>query len=115
MAKITIGWLLFLMQQGEFPKEFDCVVRDPTRVTPFPWRKLMVPLWSTCTNWRVLQATAHMDNLSSMTLTDGPGSPEYLPTDYFEYTRQNIYNGTSNRTEFSSWELGYVGSVMEMV
>lgn len=110
-----MGWRLFLMQQGEFPEEADSVILDPNRLPPFPWRKLLVPLWSTCTNWRVLQATAHMDNHSSIDLTNESDSPQYLPNDYFEYTRQKIFYGTSDRTAFSTWELGYVGCVMEMV
>jgi len=49
------GWNLLLWQNREETVESSAI-------PPFPWGHLMVPLWDTDTNWRVLQATVHVDN-----------------------------------------------------
>lgn len=36
----------------------------------FPFRMQKIPLWENCTNWRVLQATFHSDNESSLHTRD---------------------------------------------
>lgn len=55
MPKNDFGWDLLLWQN----RENDVQVSS---IPPFPWGHLMVPLWDTETNWRVLQATVHVDN-----------------------------------------------------
>lgn len=58
------GWNLLLCQRGELPADKTSVLWDLTHIPPFPWGHLSVPLWDFYTNWRVLQATVHVDNES---------------------------------------------------
>lgn len=60
------AWFLFLSQCEEVPphgSELDMMFLNMTNIPVFPWRFLMIPLWK---NWRVLQASAHHDNLAAL-------------------------------------------------
>lgn len=56
------GWSLLLWQRRELNSDFEKGLMNLLALPPFPFRKLMVPLWDKCTNWRVLQASVHVDN-----------------------------------------------------
>jgi len=51
-----LGWEFLLWQNGELPNDCESNFMG-TSLPPFPWGKLLVPLWDKCTNWRVLQAS----------------------------------------------------------
>lgn len=57
------GWPLLLWQKRDLPADADSHILDSSLIPPFPSRNFLVPLWDLCTNWRVLQATEHQDNL----------------------------------------------------
>lgn len=78
------GW--HLVQNGELPTDNDSGLWYLGKIPPFPWDQLSVP--DLCTNWRVLQATAHFDNLALVNVPEEPFAPIRPPPCYFENTRQ---------------------------
>lgn len=102
------AWCLLVWQNGELPSDFDSRSMNPDSVPPFPWRKLMVPLWDKCTNWRVLQASVHVDNHLRIYTSHIPTEGE--PRCWFEYTRRIYRDAQLSRCD----EL-YAGTVLETV
>lgn len=104
------GWQLFLWQNEELPVDNDLGTLDKERVPLFPWQYLMVPLWDKCTNWRVLQATAHKDNKFRIYAPDSYYPPQTTQPCYFEHTRKFIVENAHHYTEFR-----FSGALMETV
>lgn len=108
----VLGWELLVWQNRDFPKDESPVPRALT-VPAFPWRKLMVPLWDSCTNWRVLQASVHMDNFVVPPGRDmrAAGRP---PKCFYQYTLEKQKSHTNSK-KFSPSNYGYAGCILEMV
>jgi len=110
---IDNGWYLLLWQTRELRSFFDSCTIGPISLPPFPWRKLMVPLWDKYTNWRVFQASVHADN--GVHLNTGQWSErrreedDIQPGCWFEYTR-NKYAARKERSDYR-----YVGIILESV
>jgi len=107
-----VGWDLLLWQQRELPTDKSSLVHYAGLVPRFPWGHLMVPLWDVRTNWRVLQASVHVDN---WVLED-------LPLTYFQATQQQACMFLYTRKAVSSMDLeqirtgySFSGCVLEMV
>jgi len=64
----------------------------------------MVPLWDVCTNWRVLQASAHKDNRANLIFSKPAHQCISDETCYFSLTRQlgqNVYDVQLNHDFFT--------------
>lgn len=103
---------MFLRQNLELPRDTCSHVYYAGLVPDFPWGDLMVPLWDVRTNWRVLQASVHLDNCVLADLPLKSVRPVKCEHCYFEHMRRltSKLNLGHNRIRDSC-----AGCVMEMV
>lgn len=101
------GLKLLLWQFGAQRADRKSSLWDFRFIPPFPWGHQSVPLWHLHTNWRVLQATVHIDNSSGF----GQESPSTIQPRacYFSHICQEVIEGNI----FAGQK--YSGSVLEMV
>lgn len=112
--------VLVAAQRATSGQIFQCV--EPLFDASIFWGVLSVPLWDFCTNRRVLQASAKVDNGSWVCNPKTPSSPFHLQlaglgTHAESYPRLSFGDTANSRAVFWKWlELSsQIGSILDLL